>query len=156
MRAIRILFVFLLVSSVSLSQTFDEIDITNFSNVDGWTYLGLTDGFDTYYKSNVGCFDRIILLQFDSKTFYVENPNVPVFESIYNHLRNNFGEEDINVDFIRYGTDVNDDENFCKAIREGNATISRTWILYDIRICLDWFYDNNMSKDMIVILSYYK
>ena len=156
MRVIKILFVFLLVSSVSLSQTFDEIDITDFSNIDGWTYLCLTDGFDTYYKSNVYFFDRILLLQFDSKTFYVENPNVPIFESIYDHIRNNFGEEDINVDFIRYGTDVDDDEKFHKAIREGNATISRMWILDNIKICLDWFYDYNMSKDMIIILSYYK
>ena len=156
MRVIRILFVILLVSSVSLSQTFDEIDITNFSNTEGWTYLGVTDSFDTYYKSKVECFDKIILFRHDSKSFYIEHPSVKIFMEVYEYLKEEFGKEDINVDFIRYGTDVSDDEKFHNAVKEGNAIISRIWIINKIKICLDWYYDNEEEKDIITILSYYK
>jgi len=151
------LFIFLLLfSNLSLSQGFDEIDITNFSNIDGWTYLGVTEGFDTYYKTKVGSFDKIILFMHDSKSFYIESPSVEKFESVYEYLKDEFGEEDINIDFIRYGTDVSNGEKFHNAIKEGNATISRIWMIYNIKICLDWYYDNEESNDRIIILAYYK
>jgi hypothetical protein len=153
---IRVFIFLLLFSNLSLSQEFDEIDITNFSNTDGWIYIGVTNGFDTYYKSKVGCFDKIILFQHDSKSFYIESPSVEKFESVYEFLKDEFGEEDINVDFIRYGTDVSNDEKFHKAIKEGDATINRIWLIDDIKICLEWFLDYDEGHDMITILSYYK
>lgn len=151
------LFIFLLLfSNLSLSQGFDEINITNFSNTEGWIYLGVIDSFDTYYKTKVVCFDKIVLFRHDSKSFYIESPSVEKFNSVYEYLKDEFGGENINVDFIRYGTDVSNDEKFHKAIIEGNATISRMWILDNIKICLDWFYDYDMGKDMITILSFYR
>ena len=150
------LLLILLYYSTSLSQGFDEIDITNFSNTEGWIYLGVIDSFDTYYKIKVVCFDKIVLFRHDSKSFYIESPSVEKFNSVYEYLKDDFGGENINVDFIRYGTDVNDDEKFHKAIKEGNATINRIWMIGNIKICLDWFYDYEENNDRIIILAYYK
>ena len=155
MRVVRVLYIILLVSNVSLSQTFEDIDVTNLSNTDRWTYLGVTNGYDTYYRSNVGHFYRIILFQYDSKAFYVENPTITKFESVLEYLKNEFGKEDINNDFIRYGTDITSDDSFKEAIKDGNASLSRLWFVENIKITLDWFFDNSEGIDRITILVYY-
>ena len=155
-KRVKIFVIVLVISKISLSQTLNNINITDFSNTEHWTYLGVTDSFDTYYRSNVRYFDRIVLFRHDSKSFFIENPSVEIFDEVYEYIKEEFGKEDINVDFIRYGTDVNNNEKFHNAIKEGNAIISRIWIVDKIKICLDWYYDNEEGKDRITILSYYK
>ena len=156
MRVVKVLLIILLVSNVSLSQTFEDIDVINLSDTDGWNYSGITNGYETYYRSNVGLFDRIILFQYDSKAFYVENPTVTKFESVLEYLRDEFGKEDINNDFVRYGTDIASDDLLKEAIKNGNATLNRLWFVENIKITLDWYFDNSEGIDRITILAYYK
>lgn len=126
---------FILIISSNLPAQVDKlfgIDISDFANTSGWTPKENEE--NTFYKNDVGNFERVFLEKDKCFLFDSYNPTGLVFYEVSNALKSQFGTEDINDDYfpdIMNYSEFNTPEKLVMYVSMNKAKIYRYWELPD-------------------------